>query len=362
MAPGAAVFCPECGSKNKPGWEFCARCGGTLKGATSATAPRPAAAPPRPEGSGPTVTGLLGGIAVVALTAAAWIFLRAQANAPAPSADIFSVPRVQAAPTSGPSLPDRPEQRQARQRLSKGDFEGAVAALADEVAQNPEDAGLQLLFAQALWKAGQRDRALEHFAAAAALNPGQRIEYAKALENLGRTEEALEQYRGALTHDANNGEAAKALGNALLAAKRPAEAVAPLRRAIELAPNDILSAQQLAAALEGSGDLPAAEQAYRNVLARMPDATISRGRLAEVLQAQGRGQEAVDVLREGIRMMPNSPNLQQSLGSVLDRSGQKAEAAAAFREFLRLAPNSPEAARVQQRLSELGESVPGSAS
>lgn len=359
MPPAAAVFCPECSAKNKQGWEFCARCGGPLgDAAASPPAPRAARAPARTERAGPSLTGLLGGLAVLGLTAGAWVMLRGQAQAPAPSADLFSVPPAAVPlPTAAADTSEWPELRQGRERLSAGDLEGAVALLSAAVAQHPDDLSLRHLYAQALWRAGQKEAALEQFGAAAARDPGQRLDFAKSLEAMGRVDEALEQYRSAVSHDPGNDAALKALGNALLAARRPSEAVEPLRSAVALAPNDILTAQQLASALEGSGDLPAAEQAYRQVLERMPEATISRGRLAEVLQAQGRGQEAIDLLREGLQRAPDSPNLQRSLGAVLDRNGRSAEAAAAFREYLRLAPNSPEAPLVQQRLAELGQSA-----
>lgn len=362
MPPGGPVFCPDCGSKNKAGWEFCARCGATLKDAPAAR-PKTVSAPPRPEGSGLNVAGLLGGVAVVALTAGAWFFLKAQAAAPPPSPDLFAVPgREEARPAPAMETQSMSEEfRQGRERLVGGDVAGARAVLADAVAQNPDDPALRTLYGKALWADGEREAALEQFRAGAAGNPGLTLAYAKALDSMGRTEDALEQYRAAASHDPGDNEALKGLSTALLLAKRPAEAVEPLRRVVERAPNDILSAQQLGAALEGSGDLDGAAEAYRGVLARMPDAAISRGRLAEVLQQQGRGEEAVQLLREGLQSQPSSANLQRSLGAVLDRAGKQADAAAAFREFLRLAPNDPEAPRVQQRLAELGQKPAASA-
>lgn len=357
MAAGAAVFCPECGAKNKPGWEFCARCGGALKGATSA--PPQSQARSAPEPGTPRGRGLLTFLAVVAsVIAAAWFLVRPSSESPNLNSDIFTIPGTPATPPPAVSAPpDRPDLARVRKLLAQGDHEAARTALAAAIETDPEDAGLRAMYAQLLWRAGEREAALEHFRAAAAKDPGARLDCARALEAAGFAGEALEHYRGAVEHSPSP-EALKALGNALLAAGRPGEAVAPLKAVAEKSPGDVLTAQQLASALERSGDLPAAEAAYRQVLAGMPGAAISRGRLAEVLQAQGRGQEAVELLREGLRSAPANPNLQRSLGAVLDRAGQAAEAAAAFREFVRLAPNDPEVPRVQQRLAELAQPIP----
>ncbi len=361
MPPGAGpVFCPECGAKNKAGWEFCARCGASLQGAVKAK-PQ-AGALPRPEATGPTVGSLLWGIAVVGFAAAAWFFLKAQAGAPPPSPEIFAVPAQPPSPGAAGATPDLEGQayRDGRARLTRGDVAGAVAGLAEAVARTPEDRALRVLYAKALWQAGQREGSLEQFRAAAAGDKSFALEYAQALMAAERPAEAAEQYQIAVGNSSGDQQALRGLGQALLQAKRPAEAVDPLRRAVANNP-DIVTSQQLAVALEESGDAQAAGEVYRDILSRAPGATASRGRLAELLQGQGRMEEAVDLLKEGLQASPNSPALQRSLGSVLDRAGRRDEAVAAFQEFLRMAPNDPVAPLVQKRLGELLQKPQGAA-
>lgn len=355
MPPGGPVFCPDCGAKNKAGWEFCARCGASLQGAAAAR-PSAAAAPVRPESQGPSVGTFLGALAAVALVGAAYFLYRGQAGGPPPSSDIFTVPTQPTPPPAGPaaeSIVSEPH-RLARERLSRGDREGALQLLAEGVSATPDDHALRAFYAKVLWQDGRREEALEQLRAAAGGERAFAVEYARALVASGRPAEAVEQYRLASERSPNDHDVLQGLGQALLEAQRPAEAVEPLRRLVELNPGEVLAAQQLGAALEGAGDGAGAVATYRGVLERMPGATLARGRLAEVLQAQGQGPEAIALLQEGLQTTPQSPVLHRSLGSVLDRSGRKEEAAAAYREFLRLAPNDAAAPIVQQRLSELG--------
>lgn len=352
MPPGAGpVFCPDCGAKNKAGWEFCARCGASLQGAGKVK--RDAVPPTQPEPIGPTAASLLGWIAVAGFAVAAFFFLRGQAG-PAPTSDIFAVPTP---PPKPPAVTDAPEPggvvpRNARARLARGDVAGALAELAEAVGQDPQDHALRALYAKALWQAGERDRALEQFRTAAAGDRTIARDYADALLAAERPAEAAEQYRIAVESSPGDDRALRSLGQALLQVKRPAEAIEPLRRAVELRP-DIMTSQQLATALEETGDSQAAVEVYRDILGRMPGATTSRGRLAELLQAQGRNDEALQLLQEGLQASPDSPALQRSLGSLLDRAGRRDEAVAAFQAFLRLAPNDPVAPLVQKRLGEL---------
>lgn len=158
------------------------------------------------------------------------------------------------------------------------------------------------------------------------------------------------------------------LGRSLLAAGRPAEAVAPLKRALALAPAAAHVYAYLADAHRGAGRLADAELAVRQGLAaapRNPELLAIHGRillqkgdlprarhalerardidpadarvrtdLSGALRQAGEVERAVAEAREAVRLDAGSPEAHVALGLALGAAGGEAEAARAFRQAL----------------------------
>ncbi|MFI9011940.1 tetratricopeptide repeat protein [Actinosynnema sp. NPDC053489] len=105
---------------------------------------------------------------------------------------------------------------------------------------------------------------------------------------------------------------------ALLADRRPLEALRELRVVLEAAPDQV-GVQLLAGrAYLGSAQLHRAEAAFRKVLELDPSDHYARFALGRTLQRQSRLTEAVTQLRIAAAMNP-SPEYQEALGEVSAR-------------------------------------------
>jgi tetratricopeptide (TPR) repeat protein len=105
---------------------------------------------------------------------------------------------------------------------------------------------------------------------------------------------------------------------ALLAERRPLEALRELRVVLEAAPDQV-GVQLLAGrAYLGSAQLKRAEAAFRKVLELDPSDHYARFALGRTLQRQSRLTEALTQLRMAAAMNP-SPEYQEALGEVSAR-------------------------------------------
>jgi hypothetical protein len=109
---GDFLVCPACGARNKPKWEFCARCGESLQGVPPGE-PEPAEAAvvedePVPISALPWLTGL-GFLAFGALAVAVWGWSKQGAPAPArPDPAVFTLPTLPPAAAAAPAAPHEP--------------------------------------------------------------------------------------------------------------------------------------------------------------------------------------------------------------------------------------------------------------
>ena len=155
-----------------------------------------------------------------------------------------------------------------RARFGAGDDAGAVATFRAAVALNPRDARARFFLATALERAGDADGALAAYRELAVAQPraseGHLGLGVLLLKRGGReAEEGIRELQRALEIDPNIYEARVALGRALVARGRAAEAVEHLRRAAELAPANPEPHYQLSLAYRrlGRGQEAAAESA-----------------------------------------------------------------------------------------------------
>jgi Flp pilus assembly protein TadD len=346
-------ICPNCGTRNKPKWEFCVRCAQALGDEPDATV---ALAPPAPSADGTSAwRSWAVGALLIAAAVAAFVMLR-RLPADRPEASLFTMgaePTTQAAPPASAPVDDLAR----AERLLTG-ARGAEAAflLADLVAREPENARARKLYALALVAGGRQEEAAAEWTAVTHLMPGDisaRFELARTLDNLGQPDAAQQAYADLLAIAPNHSEALRLSAGLSTRQGKHAEAVALLRRLVEVMPEDLAARQDLAFALEKSGEQASAVEVYAGIVQSMPTASIARSRLAEVLAREGNPERAVALYREGLSLQPTIPIFHRGLGSALERTGQLQAAAAAYREYLRLAPNTPDAARLAAHATQL---------
>jgi len=355
-----AVVCVACGARNRPQWDFCARCNEPLEGATLAPGPAPSSVSGEGVGGAPSSVPAWG-VAAVALLAlgalgvAAW---RSVAQAPPPDAPdprLFTMATLPAEVPSAalPTAPGAADYEAGLRLLHQGDLGGAVSRLAAAVAASPENAEYLNVYGHALSRSGDGDGGLSAWGEAARLDRRYAAHYARALSRAGRTAEAVRQYEEVLAAAPERATIHEDLGRLLYRSGDYARAAAHLQRASEARADDPVLRQELAYALDQSGQKARAVALYKQVLEVAPAATISRGLLAQGLFDQGKRDEAVAVLRQGIEVTPQVPVLQRTLGSLLERSARPTEAAAAYRAYARMAPNAPDAREMLDRAARL---------
>ena len=355
-----ALVCPACGVLNRPTWEFCAKCGESLEGATLTTehevdGPEVEAAA-SVSGVPSTVVLGLALLAVVVFAAVAWRYAREAEPRPQPDPGMFTIATLPAELPDSAPLPSTPGGEafdEARQLIQQGDLEGARDSFATAIAADGDNAAYRTAYGRVLWDLGGRQQALEELGIAARLDPGRQLAYARALDIAGDRADAVAEYEEVLARNPDAAIVHEDLGRLHYRSGNWEPAALHLARAVEGRPDDLVLRQEYGYALEASGDKEGAEAAYREVIAAAPQANVSRGLLAEVLYDRGDKEEALTVVQEGLELSPTAPVLHRQLGSILERNGQAAEAAEAYRRYAQEAPNAPDAKELADRAARL---------
>ncbi len=136
------------------------------------------------------------------------------------------------------------------------------------------------------------------------------------------------------------------LGDALLRAGRPEEALAASRRAIELAPYSHKAHYNLAVAMERLGRFAEAEEALRRAVGLAPDDPALLIRLGRFLGRRGRFGDEVRVLEDALLLVPDDPAAWTGLGDALGRMKRYREAVPALERSLALDPGNAETRRL----------------
>ena len=203
--------CPHCQARNKPTWEFCARCGESLEidpaeiEADNANRGEPAAADEEAEPVAaserqpPARPGVLAAVVVGGIASYQW-----WRGAPSvPVATGFVTAATLPPPTSsrrarGPGPAGEESFAQGRALLARGDAAGAVPLLARAVELSPDNAAYRGMYADALIASGAVDEGLGQYDAAVRLDPVNStlaVAFARALLRAERLEEAVTAFR-----------------------------------------------------------------------------------------------------------------------------------------------------------------------
>jgi serine/threonine-protein kinase len=140
------------------------------------------------------------------------------------------------------------------------------------------------------------------------------------------------------------------LGNALLAAKEPAEALGYYRAAQALRPGAVVLHNNVGLALDAQGRRDEAVAEFRRAFALDPKDALPHYNLGNTLRALGRAEEALAEYRRAVELDPTMALAHNNLGNVLKEKGRLAEALA---EYRRAALLDPRIAGVHHNLGNL---------
>jgi tetratricopeptide (TPR) repeat protein len=169
--------------------------------------------------------------------------------------------------------------------------------------------------------------------------------HAGALHGLGvlayqerRFDEALGLLLQAVEVDGSNAEAWLALGAALAALGRPAQALDAYDRVIHVEPHFPEAHNNRGNALRALGRLVEAEESYRRALELSPDFVQAQRNLAAIVHDRGRASDAIESLRKAAREQPASAEAQHAVGKALCKAGQLTEGLPYLGAALRIQP------------------------
>jgi tetratricopeptide (TPR) repeat protein len=295
----SAVLCPACGAKIKEGRANCLRCGESLTGAT----PEPSApsASQHPAVATPTDPRHIGAavLSLVLLLVGVAYVRSAQEDALKPATAVART----AAPPATPNAPPKPEPGDERPFMDSEARGNAGYATGDMTA------------------------AIKGYGAAVEKNP----EDLTALNNLGQV---------------------------LVRAGRPAEAIPYFERATKLNDRDWAPRFNMARAYGELGDWRRAIAEYRTAATLMPDDYVTHFNLARAYHKVGEEELAVETYQRAIVLAPGEPSFRLALGISYEQLKKKAEAARAYEEYLELAPEAPDAVAVKAKIESLKAAPP----
>ncbi|MGO4702082.1 O-linked N-acetylglucosamine transferase, SPINDLY family protein [Dyella sp. 2RAB6] len=223
--------------------------------------------------------------------------------------------------------------------LDRADAAGAEALAARARTESPQDIELARLHGLALLQLGRLAEARAALEVAAELAPDS-VEVQCNLAGLqleeGDADGAIARLRTALRQQPGHPAILLALGNALMAAGRYAQARESYAMATHGAPQHAGLRLNLAAAELELGNLEQAVQHTDEGLQLAPDYDGAYAMRARVLHAMGRVDEAAEAWLQAERRAPEQPLYPFHAGLLLDDAGKLPAAAEAFERALRL--------------------------
>jgi tetratricopeptide (TPR) repeat protein len=190
---------------------------------------------------------------------------------------------------------------------------------------------------------GQNAQALQHYLAALQIKPDNaKAQYnlGVALASLGRTDEAVKHYRIALRIDPSYSKSLQALGDTLLKSGEISEALLHYKSVLQIDPNNTAVHLVLGNTLLSTGDLEGAIEHLRAAIKIEPNNFEAQLNLASALASDGKLAQAIEGYQTALRLAPNSALAHYQFGAALLGGHREKEALQELREALRLSPES----------------------
>lgn len=260
---------------------------------------------------------------------------------------------------TGAEGPPRSE-RHAKARLlaRRAEFQAALPLLEQEVAANPEEAGLAGEYGAWLAAAGRPDRALPWLEKADRLRPSPQsaLDLGALRARLGDRAGAEADLRRSLALRPGLNAARVALGALLLRKGETAEAISLLEAAASSGSNEDRAGAlvRLGGAQLTAGRRAQAEKAFEeavNFAPARPDVRLGIARAWLSTDAKEDVRRALPVLARTLELAPDVPSVLAAVGRARERLGEDAAAADAYERALRLDPSYHYARRRLIRLA-----------
>lgn len=161
----------------------------------------------------------------------------------------------------------------------------------------------------------------------------------------GDFEAAINHFRAAIRADPNYLSAYDSLGMALEGMGRVDEAIEQYRAALRIAPWWDVTHNRLGMALWATGKREEACREYEEALRINPESADAHFNLGLSLLQLGKPGPAANHLREAVRLMPNDPDALTALGRALAAGGKPREGIAVIQKVLVVKPEWPGALR-----------------
>jgi tetratricopeptide (TPR) repeat protein len=203
--------------------------------------------------------------------------------------------------------------------------------------------------------AGQLDKAISHFEAAARIRRGKtkkhynvgsalvEMNLADALAKKGESDEAMVHYQQAIRLEPNYADAYYNRGNVLLARGQIDDAIADWEKTLQLQPNDADAHTCLGNALLRKGSLHEAIDHYETALVLAPEDPHSRNNLAWILATSSDakirdGGKAVDFAQQAVAISGGKePQFLRTLAAAYAESGRFSESIGAAQQAAMIA-------------------------
>ena len=238
-------------------------------------------------------------------------------------------------------------QRAAEARRA-GRSEEAVAMYESILAKRPDTEDAYRHLALTYWLTGQPQQAIATLETALKNGVTQRevrIKLGQYMTEAGQARRAIDLLA---TFANDDPDALIALGNAYVAAGRPADAIRTFTRLLTIDPANALAYQNIGIAELGARNAAAAETALRHAVSLDPSLPGAHTALGVVLAGSNRRDEAIAMWKRAVDLDPQEGNALYNLTVNLDASGRKEEARAYGERFLAIAPPGPDAAAVRR--------------
>ena len=245
---------------------------------------------------------------------------------------------------------------QAMQRAAEARRAGregeAIAVYQDILSKRPDTEDAYRHLALTYWQTGQPQAAIATLETALKNGVTQRevrIKLGQYLTEAGQARRAIDLLA---TFANDDPDALIALGNAYVAAGRPADAIRTFTRLLTIDPANALAYQNIGIAELGARNVTAAETALRRAVSLDPSLPGAHTALGVVLAGSNRRDEAIAMWKRAVDLDPQEGNALYNLTVNLDASGRKEEARAYGERFLAIAPSGPDAAAVRRIITK----------
>lgn len=249
------------------------------------------------------------------------------------------------------TLAKRPANARAHNNLGlalyrRGELDRAISHFAESKRLDASDAHTHHNLGLALTRTGRLAEAAPAFLEAVQILPhffNAQTNLGMVYTQLGRAEEALSHFAAALNHDPAPAETHFQFGVALASLGRWAEAAQQYAAAVSADPRHAQAHSNWGVALTQLNDSDRAIAQFQSALRLKPELADTHFNLALVLTGQRQSSAALFHYSEAVRLDPQHADAQKNLGILLVQSGKVPDGIVHLERALALRPELPEA-------------------